>query len=89
MSKGSIIRFTHCCEYQSISFSIQEHPSFNFDGADNSMVNTPLTDKDGYLYIPDAPGIGIELVDDVKELFPPKQRDLSVKIAMDGSVADR
>ena len=71
------------------NFSIQEYPSFNFDGEDNSMVKTPLMDKDKYLHIPDLPGIGVELVDNVTELFPPKQRDLAVKIAMDGSVADR
>jgi galactonate dehydratase len=70
------------------NFSIQEYPSFNFDGADNSMVKKPLLEKDGYLHIPDAPGIGVELVDDVTKLFPPKQRKLGMKIAMDGSVAD-
>ena len=53
------------------------------------MVKTPLIEKDGYLHIPDSPGIGVELVDNVSELFPPKQRDLEMKIAMDGSVADR
>jgi galactonate dehydratase len=71
------------------NFAIQEYPSFNFDGEDNSMVKTPLVEKDGYLFIPDAPGIGVELVDNVTELFPPKQRDLAMKIAIDGSVADR
>ena len=71
------------------NFAIQEYPSFNFDGQDNSMVKAPLMEKDGYLFIPDTPGIGVELVDNVTALFPPKQRDLAVKIAMDGSVADR
>ena len=71
------------------NFSIQEYPSFNFSGEDDSMVKTPLKDKDGYLHIPDTPGIGVELVDNVTERFPPSQRDLKVKIAMDGSVADR
>ena len=41
-----------------------------------------------YLVVPDAPGIGIELVDNITELFPPAQRSINCQIAFDGSVRD-
>jgi len=71
------------------NFAIQEYPSFNYNGEEDSMTKDPLQVENGYIIIPNAPGIGVELVDDVSKKFPPLQRDLEVKIAMDGSVMDR
>ena len=71
------------------NFAIQEYPSFNYNGEEDSMTKEPLQVENGYIIIPNAPGIGVELVDDVSKKFPPLQRDLAVKIAMDGSVMDR
>lgn len=71
------------------NFSIQEFPSFYEQGDEGKMLKEPLVVEDGYLIIPDAPGIGIELIDDITEKFPPKQRDLKCQIAFDGSVKDR
>ena len=45
--------------------------------------------EEGHILIPDRPGIGIELVDDICQRFPAKPRDLTAVIAFDGSVLDR
>ncbi|CAG9000773.1 MAG: D-galactonate dehydratase [Candidatus Celerinatantimonas neptuna] len=71
------------------NFLIQEFPSYYHQGEEDGMLNTPFKVEEGYIYIPDAPGIGIELVDDISEKFPPSQRSLSVMTAFDGSVHDR
>ncbi|CAM3840185.1 D-galactonate dehydratase [Vibrio aerogenes CECT 7868] len=71
------------------NFLIQEFPSYYHAGAEDGMTKTPLKVEEGYIYIPDAPGIGIELVDDITEKYPPAQRSLSVMNAFDGSVHDR
>ena len=67
---------------------IQEFPSFYLQGDESRMITTPLELDRGYLVIPDAPGIGIELVDDVTEKFPPAQRSISCQIGFDGAVRD-
>ncbi|MCD8011470.1 MAG: galactonate dehydratase [Lachnospiraceae bacterium] len=67
---------------------IQEFPSFYLQGNESRMLKTPLELDHGYLVVPDAPGIGIELADDIYEKFPPAQRSISCQIAFDGSVRD-
>ena len=67
---------------------IQEFPSFYLSGNEGQMITKPLELDRGYLVVPDAPGIGIELVDNITELFPPKQRSINCQIAFDGSVRD-
>lgn len=71
------------------NFAIQEFPSFNMDGTENQMLREPLTVEQGHILIPEKPGIGIELAEDIQERFPPKPRDLTAVIAYDGSVLDR
>jgi len=43
--------------------------------------------EDGFLIIPDAPGIGIELAADAREKFPP--RPIGTRLHVDGSVVDQ
>lgn len=69
--------------------AIQEFPSFNVHGGEDSMVKEPLQVEAGHLLIPDRPGIGIELAEDLEERFPPAPRDLTAVIGYDGSVVDR
>lgn len=71
------------------NFAIQEFPSFHMGGADDGMIQTPLKVEAGHILIPDRPGIGIELVEDIEERFPPKPRDLTAVIGYDGAVLDR
>lgn len=67
---------------------IQEFPSFYLQGNESQMITKPLELDQGYLVVPDAPGIGIELVENITELFPPAQRSINCQIAFDGSVRD-
>lgn len=73
----------------SSAFLIQEFPSFNVDGAENSMLTSPLVVEGGYLQTPEAPGIGVTLAADIEERFPAKQRSLTPAIGFDGSVVAR
>lgn len=70
------------------NFAIQEFPSFYHQGNEAQMTKEPLEEEGGYIIIPDRPGIGIELVDDICEKFPAKFRSISAQVAFDGSVYD-
>lgn len=67
---------------------IQEFPSFYLQGNESKMLKNPLVLDHGFLVVPDGPGLGIELVDDITEKFPPAQRSINCQIAFDGSVVD-
>ncbi|MDC7125435.1 MAG: enolase C-terminal domain-like protein [Spirochaetales bacterium] len=71
------------------NFLIQEFPSFYHAGGEAEMMKEPFKTEEGYLIIPDGPGLGIELIDDLENVFKPKQRSISAMIAHDGSVYDR
>jgi len=43
----------------------------------------------GFLIIPDAPGIGIELVEDAAQKHPYKVRPVRTRLHVDGSVIDQ
>ena len=58
------------------NFGIQEFPSFYHNGNEAEMTKEPFCEDGGYILIPDKPGIGIELIDDITEKFPPKQRSI-------------
>jgi len=70
------------------NFTIQEFPSFYLQGGESAMLKEPLEVENGYIKVPDRPGLGIELVDDITERFPPKQRGINAQINYDGSVRD-
>lgn len=70
------------------NFAIQEFPSFYHQGSEAEMTVEPLEEERGYILIPDRPGIGIELVEDICQRFPPKPRSISAQVAWDGSVYD-
>ena len=70
------------------NFAIQEFPSFYHQGNEAEMTTEPFREEDGYIVIPDAPGIGIELAKDLTEKFPPRQRSISAQTAYDGGVYD-
>ena len=71
------------------NLGIQELPGFCLNGAEDAMVKEPLRFKDGFMVIPEAPGIGVELVDNVSELYPAKSRGSNDAFRyFDGSVKD-
>ena len=71
------------------NFTIQEYPLGEREPPKSEIVKTPLQVEDGFLLIPDRPGIGIELADDALERFPERPRDLETRLHVDGSVVDQ
>ncbi len=71
------------------NFSLQEYPSGEHDPPKSEIVKGALKLENGFLIIPDAPGIGVELVEGAAEKFPPRPRSLSTRLHVDGSVVDQ
>lgn len=72
------------------NFAIQEYPIGEHEFPKNVMVKEPIPVEDGFLIIPDAPGIGIEIADDAQEKAPPKTYgQINVRLHRDGSVVDQ
>jgi len=71
------------------NLGIQELPDFCLNGAEDRMVKEPLRFKDGFMIIPNGPGIGVELAENITELYPPNERGSNeAKRSFDGSVKD-
>lgn len=71
------------------NLGIQELPGFCLNGSEDRMVKEPLRYKDGYLEIPETPGIGVELAADAEEQYPAKERGSNEAFRYyDGSVKD-
>lgn len=70
------------------NIAIQEFPSFYMQEGEKGMIKEPFEVEDGFIVVPKRPGIGIELSDDVQELFPAKQRSLWCHTSFDGFIKD-
>ena len=70
------------------NFALQEYPLGEAVPPKSEMVKSVLKREGGYLIIPDAPGIGIELAPDAAERFPYKPRAVVTRLHEDGSVID-
>lgn len=79
------------------NFAIQEYPT-GFEnlvlksgqkllGAD--LVKSYPVPQAGFIAVPDAPGIGVELRDDVEQLRPPLYRPVSMRRTVDGAPLDQ
>ena len=71
------------------NFTIQEYPLGEREPPKSEIVKTPLQVENGFLLIPDGPGIGIELADDALERFPERPREVETRLHVDGSVVDQ
>lgn len=69
------------------NFAILEYPRHETMPV-KDIVKTTVELKDGYLRIPDAPGIGAELDEDALERFPYRPRTPSTLLRRDGSIVD-
>ncbi|QGZ67026.1 mandelate racemase/muconate lactonizing enzyme family protein [Paraburkholderia acidisoli] len=76
-------------DLSSSAFLIQEFPSFNIEGREDSMVATALEVEAGYLIAPEAPGIGVTLAANIETRHPAAPRTLTPAIGYDGSVVAR
>ena len=77
------------------NFAIQEYPTRtpDLDGSGALLgagLATGLQDQcDGFIAIPDGPGIGLDLVPDVEKKFPSRPRPIEMRPHIDGSVVDQ
>ena len=52
-------------------------------------MKKPFVIENGYIKIPDGPGLGIELIDDIEKVFPFTGRYDPFHLHEDGSIVDR
>lgn len=72
------------------NFEIQEYPMHNGRCRLDEQMKTPFTIENGYVTIPNGPGLGIELIDDIAEKFPYQGEFAShMTFHEDGSMLDR
>ncbi|HET6195488.1 MAG TPA: galactonate dehydratase [Acetobacteraceae bacterium] len=76
------------------NFAIQEYPSRTpeLDGGKellgNDLAHGLEEQVNGFIAIPNGPGIGVELVEDVEKRFPYRPRPIKMRPHVDGSVVD-
>ncbi|NOV24493.1 mandelate racemase/muconate lactonizing enzyme family protein [Cupriavidus necator] len=79
------------------NFAIQEYPT-GFENlvlkSGNTLLGSDLVKshpvpKAGFIAVPDAPGIGVELVDDVENRRAPLYRPVSMRSTVDGAPLDQ
>ena len=71
------------------NFALQEYPGGENRPPKSDIVKNPLKVEKGFLLVPDAPGIGVELADDAAERHPFKPRGIKTRLGLDGSVVDQ
>jgi len=77
------------------NFAIQEYPSgtpgIDKDGSvlGNDIVRGLSAHENGFVPIPNVPGIGVELTEDVEKRFPYKPKPVQMRAHVDGSVVDQ
>jgi galactonate dehydratase len=71
------------------NFALQEYPTGEGKPPKSEIVKTPIKLENGFLIIPDEPGLGIELAEDAQERYPYKPREVKTRLHLDGSVVDQ
>jgi galactonate dehydratase len=71
------------------NFALQEYPIGEGEPPKSEIVKSALRCEEGFLVIPDAPGIGVELVEDAAERHPYRPRAVQTRLHRDGSVIDQ
>ncbi len=71
------------------NFAIQEYPTGEDRPPKSEIVKSTVRCENGFLIIPDGPGIGIELAPNAREKYPPKPRPVGARLHVDGSVVDQ
>ena len=71
------------------NFEIQEYPMANGVCRLDKEMKVPFQVENGYIKVPDGPGLGIELIDDIDQVFPFTGAYGGIHLHEDGSVVDR
>lgn len=73
------------------NFALQEYPyrPENEQAPGESLLKTSFEWEDGYLSVPDGPGLGLEFEDGVLENASYEQPELTTRLHEDGSVVDQ
>jgi galactonate dehydratase len=72
------------------NFALQEYPIGEDVPPKSEIVKSAVKhDGEGFLVIPDAPGLGIELAPDAAEKHPYRMRWVGTRLNRDGSVVDQ
>jgi galactonate dehydratase len=71
------------------NFALQEYPLGEGVPPKSEIVKSALRLENGFLIIPDAPGIGVELAEDAAERHPYRPRKVHTRLHVDGSVVDQ
>ena len=71
------------------NFALQEYPQGEAEPPKSEIVLSPLRLEQGFLIVPDAPGLGIELTEDAQERYPYRPREVQTRLHIDGSVVDQ
>lgn len=68
------------------NFIVQEYTKAD-EAPHNAIYKTALKREGGYITVPEAPGIGVELDEDLLASSSSSDRDLTIPLRVDGSVA--
>jgi galactonate dehydratase len=71
------------------NFVLQEYPLGELEPPKSEIIKSPLKLENGYLIVPDAPGIGIELAPEAAERYPYQPRKFQTRLNVDGSIVDQ
>ena len=71
------------------NFALQEYPTGEDKPPKSEIVKSTLKCEDGFLILPDAPGIGVELAEGAMEKYPFVSRGRATRLNVDGSVMDQ
>jgi len=71
------------------NFALLEYAGDEHKPPKSDIVKGALKVENGYLVIPDTPGIGVELAEDARERYPYRRRGVEARLHEDGSVVDQ
>lgn len=71
------------------NFEVQEYPMANGICRLDKEMKIPFRVEKGYIILPNLPGLGIDLIDDIETKFPFKGSYGRINLHEDGSVIDR